>query len=1023
MNAARVLFCSFFLCGLATAATCTKEFSPGIEGLNVWSFLYIRPNTYIQIRSAGHTTEYIFDSLTDSVAIYVDGELDQSDVDKGDAEDAIASVCGPGFKLTEGQLRRPADGPSAFPAKDSVAPGTPVGQTSEDTVIADFNRDGVPDSAALYGAGIFVTLHNANGSTLSSARYPVTGISVSQNIVTADFNRDGLPDLAVTQGAFQTSANPFPSGNVVVLLGNPDGTFGSPTPFPAGPVASSYLAAGDFNGDGVADLALTHTVSAGAGRVAVLPGKGDGSFGPAVDYAVGPSPYTLIAADFNADGKLDLATLDAYESANRVWVLRGRGDGTFQPAVSSASVSTEGHLAYADLNHDGKLDLIIPDRLASAMEVMAGNGDGTFQPGKEYLAATQPLSIGILPLGDGNTSLITADNAGSGLFLFFVNNDGTVQSPELQMIGSRPSAVATADLNGDRQPDIVITDADAGTVTVKLASGKARFSNPTVYPAGPQPGALAIADLNGDGKPDVMAADLNGLDVLLGQGGGTLGAVNTVPAAGALTSVTVADFNSDGRPDIAAATPKGGGVALFLGNGNGTFQSVRTVPLANAQAAVSGDFNGDGKPDLIVANGVIDLATPGNLTVLLGKGDGSFQTSGSIALPGPLLFTTAPAVGDLNGDGKLDVVLPIFDSGQTKITVLLGKGDGTFQAPIVTESNTATTMVAIADLDGDGKPDVLLGSCCGRTEASYLLGNGDGTFQEELQFPSGPDPSGIAVADFNADGRPDLAIIGRVEDTSPSRGTLTVLINAVSAAAPSGVGAATIVSAANPSANAIAPGSLAIAYGADLAQGTPGATSLPLPSAFGGTSVSLVDSMGVQWQAPLVYVSASQVNFLLPSGVAAGTAQFTVTSGDGTKSTATEQIAAVAPGLFVLNAANLVAADVLRISADGTQQSHMVYSINTAGAVVASPVDLGSDSDRVYLILYGTGLQAAGTNGVRVTVGTTDAPVLFAGPQGSFAGLDQVNVLLPHSLAGSGNVTLQLSANGVSANPVRLTIQ
>jgi hypothetical protein len=156
-------------------------------------------------------------------------------------------------------------------------------------------------------------------------------------------------------------------------------------------------------------------------------------------------------------------------------------------AVSSASLSTEGRLAYADLNHDGKLDLLIPDRLASAMEVMMGNGDGTFRPDKEYLAAAQPLSIGILPLDDGNTALATADNAASGLFLHFVNSDGTVQSPELQMIGARLPAVTAADLNGDHQPDLVMTDADAGQIYVKLATGMTQFACPVAYPAGPQP--------------------------------------------------------------------------------------------------------------------------------------------------------------------------------------------------------------------------------------------------------------------------------------------------------------------------------------------------------------------------------------------------------------------------------------------------------------------------------------------------------------------------------------------------------
>jgi uncharacterized protein (TIGR03437 family) len=656
------------------------------------------------------------------------------------------------------------------------------------------------------------------------------------------------------------------------------------------------------------------------------------------------------------------------------------------------------------------------------MEVMLGNGDGTFKAGKEYLIGAHPTSIAVVPLLDGNTAIFTADNASDNLFLAFITSDGAVHSPELQTIGVGPLAAAAADLNGDGQPDLVITDSAAGQLYVKLSSGKGGFASPVSYPAGVLPGAVAIADVNGDGKPDVIAADMNGLDVLLGKGDGTLSAVNTFPAAGKLTSVAVADFNSDGKPDVAAASSEAGGVALFLGNGNGTFQNARTSPVPNALAALNGDFNGDGKPDLIVSSGPIDFTTPGSLAVLLGNGDGTFQVSRNIALPGPL-FSTALAVGDLNGDGRLDVVTAVVGGTRSMIAILLGNGDGTFQAPIQINSNTAPPTISIADLNGDGKPDLLLADCCGLAEASFMLGNGDGTFQPESQFPSGPNPQGIAVADFNGDGKPDVAIIGQVQETNPRRGTLAIWFNAFGPAGASAVNTASVVSAANPTSGAIAPGSLATAYGTDLAQGTPGATSLPLPITFGGTAISLVDAAGKQWQAPLLYVSALQVNFLLPAGVAAGSAQFTIVSGDGTQSSATEQIAAVAPGLFTLNGANLAAANVILFSTDGRQQVQTVYSVNGAGGIVAKPIDLGSDSDLAYLSLFGTGLRAAGTAGVKVTVGTTDAPVQFAGPQGSFAGLDQVNVLLPHSLKGSGDVTLQLTAAGLQANPVRLTIQ
>jgi uncharacterized protein (TIGR03437 family) len=440
---------------------------------------------------------------------------------------------------------------------------------------------------------------------------------------------------------------------------------------------------------------------------------------------------------------------------------------------------------------------------------------------------------------------------------------------------------------------------------------------------------------------------------------------------------------------------------------------------------VSGDVNGDGKPDLIVAFNNSDQTQPGGVAVLVGKGDGTFQAPVNITLPGPLVQQTtgsaasaALTLGDLNGDGNLDVVTAFQGSLSNQVAVLLGNGNGTFQAPLVANTNTSPPMIAIADINGDRKPDLLLADCCGLTEASELFGNGDGTFQAEVQFPSGPSPAGIAVADFEASGWPDLAVIGQVQ--SPVRGTLAILSNPFRYVVIDP--AATVVSSANATATAIAPGSLATAYGSDLAQGNPGATSLPLPTSFGGSSIAIVDSNGTTWPAPLIYVSTGQVNFYVPPGVGTGAAQLTLISGDGTQSAASVQIATVAPGIFTLNSANLAAGVGILTSSSGVQTPIQVYTVDSAGAVVANPINLGLASDQVYLELYGTGIQAAGTSNVQVTVGGTSVPVQYAG-KSTFTGEDQVNIILPHSLAGAGDVIVQVTASGIAANPVQITIQ
>jgi uncharacterized protein (TIGR03437 family) len=165
------------------------------------------------------------------------------------------------------------------------------------------------------------------------------------------------------------------------------------------------------------------------------------------------------------------------------------------------------------------------------------------------------------------------------------------------------------------------------------------------------------------------------------------------------------------------------------------------------------------------------------------------------------------------------------------------------------------------------------------------------------------------------------------------------------------------------------------------------------------------------------------VNFEVPPAAAIGAAQATITSGDGTKSTAVVNIEPVAPGVFELNSGGLAAADVIVYHADGTYTAENVYAVDSSGAIVASPVSLGSATDQAYLVLFGTGFQAAGTAGVKVSIAGNSVPVKYAGPQGGFVGLDQANVLLPVSLAGKGNVTIGLTANGLAANTVNITIQ
>ncbi len=238
---------------------------------------------------------------------------------------------------------------------------------------------------------------------------------------------------------------------------------------------------------------------------------------------------------------------------------------------------------------------------------------------------------------------------------------------------------------------------------------------------------------------------------------------------------------------------------------------------------------------------------------------------------------------------------------------------------------------------------------------------------------------------------------------------------------------AATVSAASFFGPSLASESIVAAFGTSLATTVEVATSLPLPVSLAGTTVKVKDSAGVERLAPLFFVSPAQVNYQIPQGTATGTATITITSGDGTVSTGTAQIAAVAPGLFTANAdgQGVLAAVVLRVRADGSQSYEAVARYDeTQRKMVAVPVDLGPTTDQVFLILFGTGLRfRSSLSAVTLKMGGADAEVLYTGSQGGFAGLDQLNVRLPRSLAGRGEVELNLTVDGKTANPVKLSIR
>ncbi len=214
--------------------------------------------------------------------------------------------------------------------------------------------------------------------------------------------------------------------------------------------------------------------------------------------------------------------------------------------------------------------------------------------------------------------------------------------------------------------------------------------------------------------------------------------------------------------------------------------------------------------------------------------------------------------------------------------------------------------------------------------------------------------------------------------------------------------------------------SIASAYGSNLATGTEVASDTSTTT-LKGTSVTFKDSDGAVSSAPLFYVSSSQVNYLVPAAVALGPATVTFKSGDGTVQTGLVTIATVRPALFPLNTSLLIAANVLRYTPDGQQSIENVFKLDSGGNILAAPVDV--TNGKVFLAIYGTGFRNATLDQVSVNIGGVNVPVLYSGAQGGFVGLDQINVQLPATLAGRGDVALGLTVAGKLANLTRITIK
>ena len=608
--------------------------------------------------------------------------------------------------------------------------------------IGDLNGDGKPDLVAtnVFGSNVsvlFNTTTTGNAAPTFSAKTDFTTATNPDDVSIADLNGDGKPDLAVaTQGSTNVSVlfNTTPTGNATP-------TFSAKTDFTVGNISFS-VSIGDINGDGKPDMAIANTGS-NTGSVLLnttTTGAATPTFSAKTDFTTGNSPNSLVVRDINGDGKPDMAVSNQGDASVSIF-LNTTTPGASTPAFTTKQDFTTGSqpwkISIADFNGDGKPDLASANYDGNNVSVLLntmtlGVTPASYSAKTDFTTGTNPWSVSLGDFnGDGKPDMAAA-NSGANSVSVLLNTTSTGNStPTFSArtdftTGTSPYSVGIGDLNGDGKPDMATANNFSDNVSVFLNTTTPGASTPTFTARtdftsiSTSPSSVSIGDLNGDGKPDMAVTNQTGsVSVLLnttapGASTPTFTARTDFTAGNFPNSVSLVDFNGDGKRDMAVVN--GGSsvdVSVFL---NTTTPGALTPTFAPkieftgggfvSNSISVGDLNGDGKPDMAAviefSNSVsvfLNTTTPGASTPSF-SANTDFTTG-----DGP----RSVSIRDLNGDGKLD--LATANNSGNSVSVLLntttpGASTPTFAPKTDFTTGAQSYSIAIGDINGDGKPDL-----------------------------------------------------------------------------------------------------------------------------------------------------------------------------------------------------------------------------------------------------------------------------------------------------------------------------